>query len=309
MPSPALFSPILEHGFPGCRIDRVAELGGGVSARAVVVDVVLAGNTFRRVVVRRPRRGTPEATRAALRSEYALLGWCRGFGIPAPEPYFVDEHHGAIVLEYIEGEVDLSFTDLESRILQLAEQLARIHQLPLDGKLGFLEPRSASAGRDIRESPGELDAALNEAELRSRLGQLWPWPQHNADVLLHGDYWPGNVLWRERRLVAVLDWEEPAVGDPLADLAIARLDMLWAFGDAAMARFTERYRAVSRLDWSHLAHWDLWAALRPMSRLARWAPAYATPHLGRPDVTEISMREGHRRFVEQALASVPGRRS
>lgn len=304
MPSTALFSPILEHGFPGCRVDRVAELGGGVSARAVVVDLVLAGNTFRRVVVRRPRRGTPEATRNALRSEYALLGWCRRFGIPAPKPYFVDERHGAIVLEYIEGQVDLSFTGLESRIAQMAEQLARLHQLPVGDELGFLEPRSASAGRQIRESPAELDHTLNEAELRSRLSQLWPWPQHNPDALLHGDYWPGNLLWREGKLVAVLDWEEPAVGDPLADLAIARLDLLWAFGDAAMQRFTERYRAVSRLAWSQLPHWDLWAALRPMSQLARWAPAYATPHLSRPDVTELSMRDGQRRFVEQALASL-----
>jgi len=304
MPSPSLFSPILEHGFPGCRIDRVSELGGGVSARAVVVDLVLAGSTFRRVVVRRPRRGTPEATRAALRSEFALLGWCRRCSIPAPEPYFVDERHGAIVLEYIEGQVDLSFGGLENRISQMAEQLARLHQLPVGGELGFLEPRSASAERDIREYPPELDASLNEAELRARLGELWPWPQHNADAVLHGDYWPGNLLWREGQLVAVLDWEEPAVGDPLADLAIARLDMLWAFGDAAMQRFTERYRAVSRLAWSQLPHWDLWAALRPMSRLPRWAPAYATPHLGRPDVTESSMRHGHRRFVEQALAGL-----
>ncbi|HEY6724939.1 MAG TPA: phosphotransferase [Polyangiaceae bacterium] len=299
-----MFSPILEYGFPGCRIDRVSELEGGVSARAVVVDLVLAGSTFRRVVVRRPRRGTAEATRGALRAEFALLGWCRRVGVPAPQPYFVDERRGAIVLEYIEGEVELSFSGLESRISQMAEQLARLHQFPVGSELSFLESRSTSAERDIHESPLALDASLNEAELRSRLRRLWPWAQHNPEVLLHGDYWPGNLLWREGKLVAVLDWEEPAVGDPLADLAIARLDVLWAFGEAAMQRLTECYRAVSRIEWSQLPHWDLWAALRPMSRLARWAPAYATPHLSRPDVTELSMRQGHRRFVEQALANL-----
>jgi aminoglycoside phosphotransferase (APT) family kinase protein len=108
----------------------------------------------------------------------------------------------------------------------------------------------------------------------------------------------------EGRLVAVLDWEEPAVGDPLADLAIARLDLAWAYGEAAMHRFTASYRDVSRLDWSRLPHWELWAALRPMSRLARWAPVYAAPPLCRPDISEASMQQGHRRFVEQALASL-----
>jgi aminoglycoside phosphotransferase (APT) family kinase protein len=35
--------------------------------------------------------------------------------------------------------------------------------------------------------------------------------------LLHGDYWPDNTLWRDGRLVCVIDWEDAALGDPLAD--------------------------------------------------------------------------------------------
>lgn len=304
MLSAAPFVPILEQGFPGCRVERVSELGGGVSAQAVVVELVLANGALRRVVVRRPRRRTPDATRAALRSEYALLRWCRDLEVPVPEPVFVDERHGAIVLDYVEGQVDLSLSDLDARLSQMAEQLARLHQLPLSSELGFVERRRSSAERDIRQPPPTLDAELDEAGLRAQLVELWPWPQHNPDALLHGDYWPGNLLWREGRLVAVLDWEEPAIGDPLADVAIARLDLLWAFGDGAMQRFTQRYREVSDLIWSELPYWDLWAALRPMSQLARWAPAYATSHLRRPDVTESSMRQGHRHFVAQALASL-----
>jgi aminoglycoside phosphotransferase (APT) family kinase protein len=40
-------------------------------------------------------------------------------------------------------------------------------------------------------------------------------------VLLHGDFWPGNALWRDGALVAILDWEDAAIGDPLADVANA----------------------------------------------------------------------------------------
>jgi aminoglycoside phosphotransferase (APT) family kinase protein len=99
----------------------------------------------------------------------------------------------------------------------------------------------------------------------------------------------------------VLDWESARVGDPLRDLAIARLDLLWVFGEQAMHELTELYRARCQLDLSELPRWDLQVALRPMGQLARWAPAYAPPPLSRPDIDEPAMREGHGRFVRQAL--------
>jgi len=304
--SQAVIERVLEHGFPGCRISAVCELGGGVSARATRVELMLADGSTRRVVVRRPREANLGDTRRLLATEYALLARCQSFGIAAPEPYFVHEHEGAIVVAYTEGDVDLSHAGLAEKLPQMARELARIHQVEAgEIEAGLLESGRQRAERDVLELPTKLDAALNEAEVRARLRALWPWPRANPDVLLHGDYWPGNLVWREGRLVAVLDWEEAAVGDPLADLAIARLDVLWAFGEDAMQSFTESYRAQSALlDWSVLPQWDLWAALRPMSRLAVWAPAYSTTALARPDITEASMQRDHHCFVEQALANL-----
>jgi aminoglycoside phosphotransferase (APT) family kinase protein len=42
------------------------------------------------------------------------------------------------------------------------------------------------------------------------------------------------VLWRDGRIVAVIDWEEAAFGDPMADLANSWLEIVWHFGTAAM---------------------------------------------------------------------------
>jgi hypothetical protein len=66
-----------------------------------------------------------------------------------------------------------------------------------------------------------------------------------------------------------------------------------------MDDFTARYQAMTSLDWEHLPYWDLVAALRPVSNLAEWAAGWA--ELGRADITERSMRDGHRRFVAQAF--------
>jgi Ser/Thr protein kinase RdoA (MazF antagonist) len=120
--------------------------------------------------------------------------------------------------------------------------------------------------------------------------------------LLHGDFWPGNTVWRDGRLVAVIDWEEAAFGDPLADLAVSRLDILWIFGLSAMNDFTQQYRSVTGINVINLPYWDLYAALRPASHIAEWAAVY--PPLGRPDITEETMREGHRLFVTQAFETL-----
>ncbi len=97
----------------------------------------------------------------------------------------------------------------------------------------------------ISSPPATLDDSLAEGRIRAALEAAWPWPQQNTSALLHGDYWPGNILWRDGRLVGVIDWEDAALGDPLADLANSRLEIFWAFGGDVMHDFTRRYTALS----------------------------------------------------------------
>ena len=148
-----------------------------------------------------------------------------------------------------------------------------------------------------------MDAALDEGRIWDTLKAAWPFPRHNRLALLHGDYWPGNILWQAGRLAAVIDWEDAALGDPLADLAISRLDLLWIYGRQAMEAFTRHYLAMTNLDTRSLPYWDLYAALR-LARLAGadlagWA-AFFEPY-GRRDITEQSIRTCYRFFVSNAL--------
>jgi hypothetical protein len=111
-------------------------------------------------------------------------------------------------------------------------------------------------------------------------------------VLLHGDFWPGNTLWRDGRLVAVIDWEDAAVGDPLADVANARVELLWALGLEAMDDFTRRYEAAAA-DLADLFQLGPWAGRRLGGHMAGWSIDEATAD---------AMRAGHEMFVAQALA-------
>ncbi len=103
--------------------------------------------------------------------------------------------------------------------------------------------------------------------------------------------------------MAVIDWEDAKLGDPLTDLAISRLDMVWIFGIEAMNTFTDHYKSMMAIDYSNLPYWDLSAALRLIrlagSNLAEWA-AFFLP-FGRPDITEQTMREDYKLFITQAF--------
>lgn len=162
--------------------------------------------------------------------------------------------------------------------------------------LSFLPSQERTVAEMLARRPATLDDSLDEPRIRDVLEAVWPLPQRNQPVLLHGDYWPGNTLWRDDRLVAVIDWEDVAPGDPLADLGNARLEILWAYGSSAMHAFTRRYRALMpHVDVSCLPYWDLIAALRPAGKLSQW---------GLDPQTEQTMRARHKRFVDQALQAL-----
>jgi aminoglycoside phosphotransferase (APT) family kinase protein len=297
---------IVERAFPGGQVRRKERLNGGISARATRLELTLTSGTTRQVVVRRPTRDTRAEALRVVEREHALLSRCTELGILAPRPLFLDPAAAAIVLEFVDGAPDFAPVRPREMLEQLATQLARIHAVPLDEELRLLERNHERAQERAAHTSQQTDVGLDEAHVRSLVRELWPWPQHNPDALLHGDYWPGNVVWKDGKLAAVLDWEEAAIGDPLADVALSRLDIAWAFGDDAAQTFTACYREQTHIDWQNLARWDLSIALRPMGQLSRWALAYAGPPISRPDIDEVSMRAAHQRFVARAIAALPG---
>lgn len=268
---------------------------------------------MQRIVVR--RYGEADLHRNAdLAAEFRLLQILQAAGLAAPAPYYLDRWceffpTPSIVLEYVEGQPEFAPANLKNYLEQFATHLARIHQVrhtlavhpnSLEHQaptvdLAFLPPQADRYAAALRSRPATMDESLQEGRIRALLESVWPVPLQNPAVLLHGDYWPGNTLWRDGRLVAVIDWEDAEVGDPLADLGNSRMEILWAFGSDAMEEFTQIYRSLSELDFTALPYWDLWAALRPASVLAAWAG----------DTTrEASMLAGHRLFVGQAFEAI-----
>jgi aminoglycoside phosphotransferase (APT) family kinase protein len=296
--APAALQTLVRRLNPQFRLRRAYRLTGGVSAQVTALEVECPDGAVRRMIVRQHGAADLRANPHIARDEYRLLQIAQTHGIAVPAPYACDDTCDlfpapVLVIEYVEGDTDFAPEDVDGYLMQAATQLAKIHRVRDSPELAFL-PRQD--GR-IAECLAQRDHALNEGGIRDALEAAGSPIQTNASVLLHGDYWPGNLLWRDGRLVAVIDWEDARVGDPLSDLGNARMEMLFFLGHDALETFTRHYLAQSAIDTTNLPYWDLRAALRPCGRLATW---------GLSPTMEATIRSRHRAFVERALEQIVG---
>ena len=289
------FTQLVRNIAPDGRLLRVWRLTGGVSAQVTGLEIQRRDGQTQKWVVRSHGPVDLAANPQIAADEFRLLRLLYEAGLAVPEPIDV-ESSGKIfgtpclVMEYIEGEPEFAPADVLDFCAQLARHLSFIHRVDISGADWSFLPQT---GKGLGERPARLDESLGEGRIRDVLETVWPLPAHNQPVLLHGDYWPGNVLARGGQVVAVIDWEDMARGDPLIGLANSRIEVLWAYGVEAMAHYTAVYRALMPdVDVTHLPYWDLCMALQPAFKIAEWADS--VEH-------EAVMRERHGWFVAQAL--------
>lgn len=72
----------------------------------------------------------------------------------------------------------------------------------------------------------------------------------------HGDIAPSNLLVRDGRLAAVIDFGTCGVGDPACDLVLA-----WTFLDAQARQTFRQQLGVDAATWTRGRGWALWKAL------------------------------------------------
>jgi len=285
----ALFERIAQRLEPGGSVHRIWPLTGGVSAKVTALEIACSDSRLRRCVVRQPGAINRQLQSRRVLDEFHLLEVLSKAGLAVPEPLVVDEDGSYLVTTFIESEPLDAEVDFCRAARTMATQLTQIHQLDISQLAGL----HSRAGFSL---PGPFtDESLEESRIRTVLERTWP-PSMNPSVLLHGDFWPGNVLWKQDAIVAIIDWEDAALGDPLADMANTRLEILWAWGLEAMNSFTTAYRNLNpQVNYRSLPVWDLVAALRPTGKLDSW---------GLDASTEERFRQRHRWFVQAASAAL-----
>jgi aminoglycoside phosphotransferase (APT) family kinase protein len=168
------------------------------------------------------------------------------------------------VYRWLEGEPASSapIADPVALATALASFLAALQRAsaaggPAPGRHNFFRgaPLATYAEETSRALEALGDAVATDAARRvfdDALAAAW----EGAPVWVHGDVAAGNLLLRDGRLAAVIDFGSAAVGDPACDVVIA-----WTlFSNASRDAFRSGL-GVDPATWSRGRGWALWKAL------------------------------------------------
>ncbi|RIQ36752.1 aminoglycoside phosphotransferase family protein [Jiangella rhizosphaerae] len=148
---------------------------------------------------------------------HALLRHLEAAGFPAAPRFLGVDEQGREVLTHVEGE---------------SGPQGWAHVVPDDGLVRF-----AHLLRDYHDAVADFEPPGGVTWFAAPPAGLGP-----ADVILHGDFGPWNVVWRDGRPVAIIDWDLARPGPRRYDLAYA-LEYLAPFRDDAECLRWLRYPA------------------------------------------------------------------
>jgi aminoglycoside phosphotransferase (APT) family kinase protein len=284
---------------PGATVRAVRPLAGGTAARTSLIQTA---NPQLEVVLREFPPGDDAAGREA-----RVLWALDGLGGLAPRLLASDGADTAggswLLISRLPGAADIPPRQPTAQAEQLGRVLARIHQTPLDG---FAEHPGADNRAD-GSLPGVFDrAGGSRAGLSGPAAGVvaasWDIVTRAPEVLVHYDFWSGNVVWTGETLSGVVDWTGGCLGPPGFDTGWCRLDLYLLHGQAVADRFLSAYRAASGSAWPDPLLWDLWAVARSYEMVETWVPNYL--ELGRADLTAAELRTRHTAWTEHLLAEI-----
>lgn len=227
-------------------------------------------------------------TGTVVTDEYLTIARVHELGLPVPRPILVEADAAILggqfmIMTEIEDAVQAGTYFPEERAVlgrnmgphfgyEMAGVLARLHGLTRD--------QDTDAGRHAEQQRREEIEQLQKRwrgqgkpafSLGMELGIAWllahPLGSDRPRCLVHGDVGAHNSMTRDGHLVALLDWELAAVGDPAYDLAQARMLLLsdtmpW---DDFQAAYIEQGGSPEACEPMAVAYYSIWMIIRHLS--------------------------------------------
>jgi aminoglycoside phosphotransferase (APT) family kinase protein len=233
------------------QIERLRLLTGGASRQTWSFDALVEQADG--LLVTLPlilRCDPPEGPQAVMsRSlEFHTLEAAYAEGVLVPKPYFLGDDSVGVpffIMERIEGETipRRLFRDKEYHqarqvmAKQLGARLARIHRVPVEkyplNGLPAPQGRNSPAEEEINRFAEMYQTMAREPHPAFELAFRWlrqHIPTKQEQVLVHGDYRMGNIIFGTDGVRSILDWELAHVGDPMEDLGWIGVRS-WRFGN------------------------------------------------------------------------------
>jgi aminoglycoside phosphotransferase (APT) family kinase protein len=251
LPADRLAAWLEQEGLPLKESLHVDQLSGGSSNLTFRVR----SGEYDWVLRRPPARGALPTAHDVLR-EHHFMEALGATSVPVPEmvrpcadesvigaPFYLMQRLEGVIYGGPDTVQNLSPDRAQNVAFDLVDALAGLHAVdPLTIGLSDLARPEPFLDRQIRRWAGQWERSktqdvplLNEQFDRLRKAR----PEGNPCRIVHGDYNLANVMYRHEdpaRIIAILDWELSALGDPLAD--VGALMAYW--GDAGRLLFERR---------------------------------------------------------------------
>ena len=260
---------IVENFLPAAEFCNFEPLSGGVSSDVFLIEVRL-DNRLEKMVLK--IEGGP-AGENDIKKQFNLLQALNTSNLKSPKPLHVDTscrilEKPFMLISYIDGCIELTkYSESFSPpyIDKMVEQLLEIHQIEI----------SILPDLPIREDPlDNIMTYLPKGREWQEINQsMITWTSDlykDRKVLLHGDFWSGNILWRNFSINGILDWEYAGIGDPLSDLAVTCLDLKYTHGKEVSDLFKSTYAHYEIIDEYRLSLWLIKVASSTLHFLNTW---------------------------------------
>ena len=275
---------LIKH-IEGCsKLNSAERLSGGAAQETYRISVTVDGRE-KLLALRRASGGgysVRSATHPGLEVEALLMKCALAAGIPEPEIYYVlqreDDLGDGFVMQWLDGEAlgarivrSASFSEIRPKLaFECGRPLARIHNIDLvksglNRKLGTVSPDEFIDQMWARYKLLQTPRPMIDYTARWLKANL---PENSETTLVHNEFRNGNIMISPSRIVAVLDWEEAHIGDPMRDLGWLCTNS-WRYGsDKPVGGFGE-YEALFQgyekesgktVDKDHVRFWEVFGS-------------------------------------------------
>lgn len=296
----------------GCRTLAVERMTGGYSKDTFLIEVDAEHGERRGLALRRDLPFGPVEGSAA--DEFSFLNRLHELGIPVAQPVFAERSAKPLGQPFLlttrisgvsaDRAMDANEAVGKSGARQLARILARLHRLdPRDAGLTVFADEPAAQIKSYLDhwrarwiNYRSVESDLMEAAFSWLYTRI---PQNvGRNVIIHGDYRPGNAIMLDGTISGIVDWEFIHPGDSSEDLEYVKLfiapylraeefvaEYLNAGGlesDATSSAFYEVFRSVRNVVCTDIAWHGFLNGYYPSMKLAVqgvWARRLLLSHL------------------------------
>ena len=242
----------------------------------------------------------------SLDREARLLKLLHREGIPVPRVIADSADPYAVILEFVDGQDDFTLIQDPRERDQIARQfgeiMAKWHSIPADKfeAIGFRIPRTP---QDYVIADLEVWEAGHFPHLQEPVPLVTfacRWMRRNIPkpperpVLCQGDTGPGQFIYKDGRIQAIVDWELAFIGDPMNDLARLRAREVWNH-TGKLPKWFEYYSQYSGvpIDRYKVSYYSVIAMMTTALALG-------------PVVQQLDPRDAHAEWISEDICSKRG---